>query len=308
MANPWTRNDPRWQSLDAYHRAALMSLMEADGANPQSARNALSAMINRAAKSKEDLGEHVSKPIYQPTIEPAQQARLDRLMKSVAYENLADWGKRRAAGQEADPVSGATHFLAPESTMLKLEASNPSKYKNWGPRGANWTGYDPGTGSYKGVITRDGSHAFLAPEGAFSAGGEAGPQAVASAAPPPILQGGYGRESGPAVASAAPPTPGPSPDAATAPGPMAQFKSWSNKPLFNMPEALGGKPITPGSLGKGLGSVLSAMGGGDGDKQAAQLTAEAQRANASALSEEEKRQAQALQSVLARRKPRGAFA
>lgn len=212
MAKTWTSSDPRWLALNPYQRAAVMALMEADRMDPQSARNALGAMINRAARTGEDLGEHVSKPIYQPTIEPAQQARLDRILRSGEYNNLTSWAERRAAGFEPDPVSGATHFLAPEKTMLALERQNPAKYKNWGPRGANWTGYDPATGEYRGVVMRDNSHAFLAPDGAHSVafngqptgstqvaglpGSPSGPAPVRNdqiAAPPPV-----------SVASAAP--------------------------------------------------------------------------------------------------------
>lgn len=168
MAQTWTSSDPRWAGLTPFQKAAAMALMEADGMNPQAARNALGAMINRAAKTGADLGDHVGQAIYQPAIEPKQQARLDRILNTNAFHNLTTWAQRRAAGIEPDPVSGATHFLAPESVMLALERQNPSKYKNWGPRGANWTGYDPATGSYRDVVMRDSSHAFLAPEGAHS--------------------------------------------------------------------------------------------------------------------------------------------
>lgn len=156
----WAARNPEWQRLDGYQKAALMALMEADGAAAEDARNALGAMINRAAKSGEDLGAHVSQKIYQPTIEPAQEARIGQLMRTKAFGELTEWARRRAAGQEADPVNGATHFLAPEQTMLALEAKEPQKYRSW----RQWTGFDGK--SYRGVVTRDGSHAFLAPEGA----------------------------------------------------------------------------------------------------------------------------------------------
>jgi hypothetical protein len=170
MSRTWTANDPRWQSLTPYQRAAAMSLLEADGARFDDARNVLGAILNRSQRTGEDLGEHVSKPIYQPTIEPAQQARLARILAMPEFRQLTDLAQRRATGQEADWVQGATHFLAPEKTMLNLHRSNPDKYHNWGPLpnsrgkpGQNWTGYDPATGSYRGVVMRDGSHAFLIP-------------------------------------------------------------------------------------------------------------------------------------------------
>ena len=31
----WTRDDPRWQSLNPYERASAMAIMEADGRDPQ---------------------------------------------------------------------------------------------------------------------------------------------------------------------------------------------------------------------------------------------------------------------------------
>jgi hypothetical protein len=173
MARTWTSSDPRWQSLNPYQRAAAMALMEADRMDPESAKHALGAMINRSAKEGVDLGEHVSQPIYQPTIEANQQARLDRILQSPQFGELTGWAERRMSGNEPDPVNGATHFLAPEKTMLALERQNPSKYRNWGPRGANWTGFDPATNSYNGVVMRDASHAFLAPEGAHSVPGTA---------------------------------------------------------------------------------------------------------------------------------------
>jgi hypothetical protein len=180
----WTRSDPRWAKLSAPERAAAMALMEADRRNPLDARNAAGAMINRAAKSGQDLGEHVSRKIYQPTIEPAQQRRLNSILKSPEFGDLKGWVDRRMGGLEADPVNGATHFLAPPSTMLALERSNPSKYKNWGPRGANWTSFDPASGQYRATVLQDKSHHFLAPEGKHSVPFRGGDQA-------PKPQGGF---------------------------------------------------------------------------------------------------------------------
>lgn len=156
----WARTNETWKGLTATQKAAAMALMEADKADIDDARNALGAMINRAGKSGEDLGAHVSRSIYQPTIEPAQEGRLNRILQSPQFAELTAWADRRVKGEEADPVAGATHFLAPERTMLALESQNPSKYRSW----RQWTGFDGR--EYRGVTMRDKSHAFLAPEGA----------------------------------------------------------------------------------------------------------------------------------------------
>lgn len=95
---PWTASNELWNSLDDYQKAAAMALMEADGRNFNDARNAAGAMVNRAAKSGESLGEHTSKPIYQPTIEPAQQQRLSGILKSPEFGSLTTWVKARSAG------------------------------------------------------------------------------------------------------------------------------------------------------------------------------------------------------------------
>lgn len=171
----WAATNSTFRGLDGYQKAALVALMEADGADGDDARNALGAMINRAAKGGEDLGAHVSQKIYQPTIEPAQEKRIARLMASPQFGELTEWAKRRASGQEPDPVNGATHFLAPERTMLALEAREPQKYRSW----RKWTGYDEASGGYRGVITRDKSHAFLAPDGTAAEAGEPVSQADA---------------------------------------------------------------------------------------------------------------------------------
>lgn len=157
----WTTSNPRWLSLNGYERAAVMALMEAEKANPDDAKNVLGAIVNRATMEKQDLAQHTSRPIYQPAIERSQEARLDRLLKHPEFRPLTAWAERRAQGQEADPVNGATHFLAPEKTMLSLEAREPQKYKSW----RKWTNFDPESSAYRGVIMRDKSHAFLAPDG-----------------------------------------------------------------------------------------------------------------------------------------------
>lgn len=169
-------NNPDWMALDDVTKAAVMAYLEADSKNGKidlgSASNALGAMINRADKEGVPLGQHVSQKIYQPTIEPAQYARVNKALQSEEVAQLKTLANERLSGQREDWVNGATHFLAPEKTMLALEAREPSKYKNWGPRGQNWTGFgkDPDRpNEYAGVVMRDASHAFLAPSGAHSA-------------------------------------------------------------------------------------------------------------------------------------------
>lgn len=162
MADSWTHSDPQWLALDPYQRAAAMSMMEAN-AGPNAAQdrtNVLGAMINRSNAEGVPLGESVSARIYQPTFEPSQQARLSRILADPAHADLAARAQRYATGAEPVP-HGATHFLAPEKTMLALEAREPNKYRSW--RG--WTGYNDKTGEYAGVQFRDASHAFLTPGG-----------------------------------------------------------------------------------------------------------------------------------------------
>jgi hypothetical protein len=171
MARGWTQEQV-WQQLNPYQRAAAMALLEADGRDPVAARNVLGAIINRSEKTGDPLGEHVSKPIYQPTIEASQFQRLPSILQTPQFQELTGLAEQRATGKAGDWVNGATHFLASEKTMLDLHRQNPDKYHNWGPLpnsrgipGQNWTGFDPAKGDYKGVIMRDASHAFLAPEG-----------------------------------------------------------------------------------------------------------------------------------------------
>jgi hypothetical protein len=170
MASTWTSSDPLWQSLSDHQKVAAMALMEAGKRNVNDAVNAASAMVNRSQKTEQPLGEHVSGRVYQPTFEPNQHARLPGIVQSPQFGALTDWVAARAGGQIPDTVGGATHFLAKPDVMLSLESQNPSKYRNWGPRGANWTGYDPATGQYANQTMEDSSHAFLAPEGRYIAG------------------------------------------------------------------------------------------------------------------------------------------
>lgn len=166
-------NDPSWKELSPYQKAAAMALLEADasGGKPDfaSARNVLGAMINRADKEGQDLGDHVSRKIYQPTIEPAQYRRLQNIIRLPEFQALEKLAEARDTGKVGDWVDGSTHFLAHEQTMEGLRAEEPGKYKSW----VGWSGYNKGQGRYTNPDgskpLRDKSHAFLYPEGKHSA-------------------------------------------------------------------------------------------------------------------------------------------
>lgn len=259
-----------------------MALMEADGMDPVSAKNALGAMLNRAAKTGEPLGDHVSKPIYQPTIEPAQQARLDRILASKEFPDLTSWADRRQQGLEEDPVQGATHFLAPEKTMLSLEAGNPRKYRSW----RSWTGFDPETQSYKGTILRDGSHAFLAPEGAYSIPAGDPRNVAMNGKSAGVDPDGFAGVSG-SIHTQAPGDTG----VPFAPKPAAPGLS----PGTGSPAGAFTPPSMMASMAKGVGAFAGGMNGGEDNR-------EAQKANQSMLDSAEKDAQSALNLVLKRKK------
>lgn len=210
--------DPDWQKLSSYQKAAAMSLLEADAADGHpdltSAKNVLGAMVNRADKGGEDLGEHVSKRIYQPTIEPAQYRRLQAIIQLPEFQKLSRLAEMRDTGQVDDWVDGATHFLAHEPVMEGLREKEPNKYRSW----VGWTGYDKGGGQYSNPdgtpVLRDRSHAFLAPEGRHSA--NRGPlvdmerhSVVPSDMEPPVIEDpgrSYTASAGSKVAAAEPAT------------------------------------------------------------------------------------------------------
>lgn len=257
----WTSSNDVWARLTPYQKAAAMALMEADGANPNDARNALGAMINRAGRSGEDLGAHVSRSIYQPTIEPSQEARLGRIMANPRFNDLAGWAERRASGNESDPVNGATHFLAPERTMLGLEAQNPRKYRSW----RSWAGFDPETNAYRGVIMRDGSHAFLAPEGAYSVAARPpseGPESVSD--PGAVAAGDLSTKQFSSSASV-PPAVAPAVSLSSASAP-ASSASPSLPPDPGVGAGLAGVDAIDGlsSFGSGLAKALGSLGSGSG--------------------------------------------
>lgn len=156
MAETWTNTNPYWQVMSPYQRAAAMSLMETG--DPADATNVLGAMVNRARSDKADLGVQVGTKIYQPSIEPTQEARLDKIIRSQHFQDLSKKAESYWTGKEEVPHK-ATHFLASEQTMLALERNDPQKYKSW----RNWTGFNPQTGEYSNVAFRDKSHAFITP-------------------------------------------------------------------------------------------------------------------------------------------------
>lgn len=226
----WANTDPLWLSLSPTQKAAAMALMEADARNPGDAQNVLGAIINRAQKSGTDLGEQVSGKIYQPTTENSQQQRLRSIVQDPNFQALDQLAQSRVRGETGDWVNGATHFLAPEKTMLALEAREPDKYKSW----REWTKYDPDTGQYPDVILRDHSHAFLAPEGEYQGPRASGAPDGADKAPTPIV--------------------------ATAADPETSQKA---NPMFDLFKMLGSSGADMSGLGSGVPSLPSAADGAD---------------------------------------------
>jgi hypothetical protein len=245
----WPYSNATWISLSPSQRVAAMALMEADRKDPNDAKNVVGAIINRAQKTGQNVADQVSSTKYQPTFEDSQEARLPGILKDPNFQNLTQLAEDRLNGKTPDWVGGATHYLAPAKTMVALEAREPNKYKDWGPRGSNWTGYDPDTGDYKSKIFQDGSHAFLAPEGKYTGPGSDQPYAGSSApVTAPVT------DTTPLVATATDNTP-------SSPAPQEK------KPVFDLFSMLGGSGMDMSGLGMGqLGSALggqAANGGAD---------------------------------------------
>jgi hypothetical protein len=162
----WINDDPRWQAMAPDQKAAAMALLETGAENPTDAIHVAGAMVNRAQAEKKDLGQHVGTGIYQPSFDAKAKERFDGVVSSPYMEVVSDWVRRRQSGEYQDPVNGATHFLMPPKAMVKLENDNPSLYKDWGPRGSNWTGYDPQANPdmYGYEVFADKSHRFLTPK------------------------------------------------------------------------------------------------------------------------------------------------
>lgn len=142
-----------------------MALLEPNARSPsytRDATNVLGAIINRSEASRTPLGDHVNNArTYQPLIEGNQEARLRSIISRPEFQQLSDLAERRSRGDVQDWTGGATHYLAPAREMLELEAKEPWKYRDWGPRGSNWSTYDQQLGDYADKLLEDGSHAFL---------------------------------------------------------------------------------------------------------------------------------------------------
>jgi hypothetical protein len=173
-----------------------MAIMERDGNHPGDAEHIIGAMVNRAKKGGVDLGDHVSQRVYQPTFEPGQHARLGKILKSPDFPTLSKFAQDRWGGSAPDNVDGATHYLAKPDVMVRLSGGvredgrggylgNSRKYHSW----PQWTGYSPTTHQYKNQTLTDNSHAFLAPEGRYSAPFSGAPQpANVAMDAPPLMQ------------------------------------------------------------------------------------------------------------------------
>jgi len=173
---------------------------------------------------------------------------------------------------------------------------NAVKSGNWDDAKRRFIQYNRAGGEVNpGLVRRrqEELKLFGAPAGAYAQDSQQTPSNV-----PPVLQSGFGRESGPGAMPAAQPP--------EAPGLLAQVQAAAAKPLFKTPDFMGGKDITGKGIMSGVSSMVTAMGKDD-EQTKARLRQSALRANADALSQSEQEQAQALQSILARHK-RGAFA
>lgn len=287
----WINSDPRWQKMGPDQKAAAMALLEVGADNPLDAIHVTGAMINRAQKERKPLGEHVGSSAYQPSFDDNAKARFDEVLASPHLDIVSDWVKRRQSGEYADPVNGATHFLMSPKDMLAQEKKNPSLYKDWGPRGSNWTGYDPQANPdmYGYEVFADKSHRFLTPK---EHGGTIAqdPERVGF---DPKSMPNYG--GAPGVGATPGPTPGAAP-APTAPGRPAVAAPGQPAPTAPGQPAVaasGGPPgragagtpsaPSPGSLFAGLQSLF-----GDGGSTGAAVDPEVAKAKSRAYMEQGK--------------------
>lgn len=178
----WGR-DQKWRSMGPYQMVAAMAILETRKEKDGSfcfacAENIVHTIINRASLDGDKLDDHVSKSIYQPVIEPYQYKVLARYVGTPAHKRLSEIAYKRHTGQIKDKINGATHYLVHSRVMVALQRKQPCKYWNWGPfkcngkEGDNWTGYNPATKRYRNQVYIDRDHAFLAPQGKHTAGGD----------------------------------------------------------------------------------------------------------------------------------------
>ena len=284
----WNNRNTLWQSLDPYQRAAAMAMMEAN-AGPNYLRdsaNVLGAIINRSEASKTPLGEHVnSASTYQPLIESGQEARLRSIVSKPEFERMTALARQRSEGVVPDWVGGATHYLAPAKTMVKLEQAEPNKYRDWGPRGSNWSTYDPALGDYRDKVMQDSSHAFLRPQEFGGVTSASKPTQTPDISDPAVTMRTYGMSgvtSAPSIGAMA------SPDGVDNMfdiGGIAPASAGAQSPAIDVPKMLqdanwardtasGGNGLaaagswgntlgTNNSADSGLGGMFSGMFGGD---------------------------------------------
>lgn len=170
MAYDW-RGHPLWRRLSPEDKWAAMTIMEADNRSVKDAKNIAHAIFNRSQLHGKPIDKHLEeKPsrrskygTYQPLFERNQLARLPSILRSKEFREMRGYVDKVKKGEVNDPTKGATHYLAHANVMRGLERKNPTKYKDWGPRGSNWTGYSDETGDYEGVTLKDGSHSFIIP-------------------------------------------------------------------------------------------------------------------------------------------------
>jgi hypothetical protein len=272
------RSRPIWQGMRPEEQAAAMGLLERDGGKGafEAGLNTIHANYNRADKENKPISDvlNYKSPSraygsFQPLYEAGQLARLPALLQNPDFQRYVDEARGIQNGFIADRTGGADSYLSHPSTMLKLEAGNPSKYKDWGPRGSNWTKYDPTTGRYGNEVARDSSHSFIAGGGQLAperqqrmpelslldleTGANADPNRLMQTSVNGSVAPMQGASRGPQVASYAAQSP------PMAPQPQGQ-KPMAEEPTFL--DSLNGKMSNP-LFQQGLGLFLASAQGKD---------------------------------------------
>ena len=131
------RDKPLWKGLDEDRQLALMGMMERDPKDPDGAYGVMSSVVNRAKHENKSISELLSEKkgskwgTYQPLYESDQYERAQGYLNDPEFKEKADWAADRRRGFNKDVTGGAVNYLAPEATMLGLEAKEPGKYKSW---------------------------------------------------------------------------------------------------------------------------------------------------------------------------------